>query len=355
MLGGLGLMGSGVVRFKNSLSQLIQTLVVIPHGLIVFAFLIYPLVFPARESFGLHFLFQLLFYLIAQVILIGVWAERMRFSKMLLFVNLWGVLIYLPISYLSWHETGFFHKAGLVDFAGGLVVHVTTGFSALAMTYLGRRRLDYFKLIKNYNNPQIFVGLILLWLGWMGFNAGSATGFNESAKIAILSTFVAPMGSLLIWFWIDLIHTPHRSYLSHLSMAIVAGLVMITPSAGLVSARVAFLIGLLAGFLGNYSLRFMHKVFNQDDVMEVFSTHGFVGLWGTALAGLFCGGEISLTYQMTITFAVAIYSFLMSFLMIKVLGIERLLVNEDQEQRGLDLIDHGEYVENRPLSVEEGH
>ncbi len=354
MVFGLGLMGSGIVRFKNSLSQLIQTLIIIPHALIVFRLFVFPIVFPNANKIGFDFAFQFFFYLIGQVILLGVWAERIRFLKLLLFLNCWGLLVYFPVAYLSWHPQGLFQQLGLVDFAGGLVVHVTTGFSALAMTFLGKRRLDYYKLIKNYNNPLIFIGLCFLWLGWIGFNAGSALGFNDEAKIAIVNTLFAPMASLIVWFWVDLIHTPHRSYLSHLSMAIVAGLVMITPSAGFLSWEWSLLVGGFAGLIGNYSLRFMHKVFNQDDVMEVFSTHGLVGFWGTALAPQLVKSQISFPLQFLCVVGVALYSIFMTTMIIKTLGIKRLLVGEEQENKGLDLVDHGEFVENCPYQSSEG-
>ncbi len=345
MIFGLGLMGSGVVRFKNSLSQLIQTLLIIPHGLLLFSLVIGPVVYGGLGP--ADFFYQCSFFLIAQAILVGVWAERMSLKKMLLFVNLWGLVVYLPVAYAVWSSEGFILKMNVVDFAGGLVIHVTTGFSALAMTYLARRRVDYFKLIKHHSNPQIFCGLIFLWLGWFGFNGGSAQGFDNQALSALLNTFITPAFSLLIWFWIDLIHTPHRSSLLHLSMAVVAGLVMVTPSAGLISTQSAAILGVLAGVFTNYSVRFMHKVFNQDDVMEVFSTHGLTGLCGTLFLCFFLPGAQAST-QLIAGVGVAAYSFLMTFAVIKIFGVDFFLVKAEKEESGLDIGDHGEYVQNIP-------
>jgi Amt family ammonium transporter len=376
MIPGLGLVGSGIVRIKNSLSQLIQVLLVIPFSTFLFSIIGFSLIFSEssssliggfdfillqgidQTSFGdvagqSFFFFQLTFFILANALLVGVVGERVKLKKILLFCFLWSILVYCPVAYWAWGANGWIKSLGGLDFAGGIVVHITTGFSALALTLVLKRRADYFKLIEKYNNGFIFLGTFLIWIGWFGFNAGSSFVFNESSVSAIVNTFMASSASLLIWFLIDLFHTPHQSYLSHLGMGVIAGLVSITPGAGYVSMQSAFILGAVAGFLGNYSVRFMHKVFNQDDVLEVFSTHGICGLWGCVGLALFIpesAGVVGLKVFKANTLGttvVALYSLLITCFIIFVLGgAKNFVVSNKEEDSGLDLLDHGEKAIN---------
>jgi len=376
MVPGLALIGCGIVRVKNSLSQLIQVLMIIPLSCLTFSLLGFSLIFSSSASSligGLDFsflrgiegsliegvdarsffFFQLSFFVVANALLVGVVGERASLKKMMVFCGLWGLLVYCPVGYWVWGEQGWLKQLGGLDFAGGLVVHVTTGFSALALTFHLKRRKDYFKLIEKYNNGLIFIGTFLVWIGWHGFNAGSTLVFNEQSIQAFLNTLLASSASLLVWFIVDSIHTPHQSYLSHLGMGIIAGLVAITPSAGFLGLQGSLVMGLGAGLLGNYSVRLMHKIFNQDDVLEVFSTHGVCGIWG-------CLGFIPLVSQEVMesypslfqanlwsVLAVGAYSFLISSSLIFLLGgPKNFLIDSKEELAGIDLFEHGEKVIN---------
>jgi len=376
MIPGLAFIGAGVVREKNSLSQLIQPLMTLPFSFFIFLLFGFNFIFSdgggpilgslsfsflsslegsgeAIAAIVLKFLFQWGFFAIAHVLVIGVIAERVSLKKVLLFNTLWGLCVYLPVAFWVWNSNGWIHHLGAIDFAGGLVVHITTGFTALALTISLGRRADYFNLIKKYSNGLVYLGTFLVWIGWLGFNGGSTKGFNSASILAIFNSLISSLASLLVWFVIDLIHTPHKSYLSCLCISIISGLVVITPLAPYLSHSNAIILGSLAGFVGNYSVRFMHKVFNQDDVLDVFSSHGICGLLGSVvgpllLSGHFLGENNNLIQANFLgSLFVAIYSFSISLIIVKILGgRESFKVSREVEEEGLDLLHYGESVIN---------
>lgn len=376
MIPGLAFVGAGVVREKNSLSQLIQPLMMLPISFFVFLFVGFNFIFERSgsallghfsfdflssiekggetiSSIILRFLFQWSFFAIAHVLIVGVIAERVSLKKILLFNFLWGLLVYLPVAFWVWNSGGWIHHLGAIDFAGGLVVHISTGFTALALTISLGRRSDYFKLIKKYNNGLIYLGTFLLWIGWLGFNGGSTSGFNSMSIQAVFNSLISSLASLLVWFIIDLIHTPHKSYLSYLCISLISGLVVVTPLAPYLSPSKTILLGSLAGLVGNYSVRFMHKVFNQDDVLDVFSSHGVCGLLGSIIGPFFLSNQFLIENSNLITgnflgsTFVAVYSFVVSLLLVRILGGRKnFKVSLEVEEEGLDLIHFGESIIN---------
>ena len=369
MVFGLALTGAGMVRQRNSLSQIMQILTPLPFLSLLFLFFGFSLIFsPKGNSFigfwqgmgwegfsitgkadqlnsGLFFFFQMSFALVSPLLLIGTMGERVSFKKSLLFVFIWSILVYYPVAYWVWGIEGWIHKLNGHDLAGGLVVHISAGFSALALSLKLRRRQDYFKLLKKYNNSLILLGTFFLWIGWFGFNGGSVQDFNETTIKVILNTWWASIASLMIWILIDLLHTPHKTYMSGFCLSLICGLVSITPGADLLNTPQSLLTGALAGFLGNYSIRYMHKVFNQDDVLEVFSSHGVCGLLGAISVGFFF--EDHFKGNLLGSLAVALYSFIFTFFLITLFErFSRFRIQEKDEAEGLDLIEHGEQIIN---------
>lgn len=361
MAPGLGLIGSGCVRKKHSTSQLSSSLLLFIHGVIIFGLIGYGLIFGKEFFFfqnffstpsggvphGLLFLFQSFFFALSLIILQGVWAERAKQVPFLIFNLIWGMAVYFPVSYFLWNKGSPLASWKLVDFAGGLNVHVTTGFSALAMSILGGRRKDYYSLKFKFSNTSIFIGTIFLWLGWIGFNAGSSLILSGESIKAVVTTFLSSISSCIVWYWIDKIHTPHKSTLKGFALGLVCGLVVVTPSCGFLSIGGSLILGAGAGVFGNYSMRLMNKVFNQDDVLEVFSTHGVCGVLGSLFSLFFLDhSNFFVSHQILATFLVAIFSFLMTFLICKFFGISRIFVTDDNIEIGLDQIEHGEAVMN---------
>lgn len=361
MIPSLGLIGSGCMRKKNAISQLSGSFLLFVHGFLFFGLIGYGLFFgsefflfqnlnmlpPQGVTHSVLFIFHALFFSLSLIILQGVWGERMRLQQVLLFSLLWGGIVYLPIGWLLWAKESPIQNWKILDFAGGLVVHVLTGFSALAMTILGGRRRDYFNLKFKFNNSSIALGGFLLLLGWLGFNGGSSIILNRSSLLAILNTVCSSTVSCVVWYWNDKFHTPHRTTLKSFVLGLICGLVAITPGSGYLTPAASLILGLFVGFVGYYGMRLMNKVFKQDDVLEVFSTHGLTGIFGSlALIFFLQNNLINSLQQILVTISIGLYGFAMTFLLIKIIGIKRLLIPEDLEEIGLDQIDYGESVLN---------
>ncbi len=305
--------------------------------------------FSETIPFLLFALFQLKFAIITPALITGSFAERIRFRSYILFMVLFSLFIYSPLAHMTWHPDGLLRNWGVLDFAGGTVVHMSAGIAALAgAMYLGKRK---HKIEKPANIPYVILGTGLLWFGWFGFNAGSALGANADAVIAFANTNLASAASMITWIFLDRFQNRKMSSLEACIGAIV-GLVAITPAAGFVTIGQSIFIGFVAAIVSNFAIR-LNKRTNIDDTLDVFPSHGVGGIVGMILTGVLAK-DVGLIYGETTTFfhhlialvIVAAYTFVGSFLLYKI--TDRLLsmrVREDQEYRGLDLSQHGENID----------
>ena len=295
-------------------------------------------------------LFQLKFAIITPALITGSFAERVRFSSYLLFVVLWSVLIYSPLAHWTWHPQGFLRVWGVLDFAGGTVVHMSAGFAALAgAIVLGRRKSHlHHEMHVPANIPFVLLGTGMLWFGWFGFNAGSALAANEVAAQAFLTTNTASAAAMLCWLTLDGLLERKPSALGACIGAVV-GLVAITPGAGYVTVGASIFIGVVAATVSNIAVYYRSKS-SLDDTLDVFPCHGVGGIVGMLMTGIFAEkvglihGNTSIFFVHILALAiVAAYTFGGSYLVYKITdAIIPLRVDETQELEGLDLSQHGE-------------
>ncbi len=306
--------------------------------------------FSATIPFLLFALFQLKFAIITPALITGSFAERIRFRSYILFMVLFSLFIYSPLAHMTWHPDGLLRNWGVLDFAGGTVVHMSAGIAALAgAIYLGKRKE---RIEKPANIPYVILGTGLLWFGWFGFNAGSALGANEDAVIAFANTNLASAASMITWIFLDRFQNRKMSSLGACIGAIV-GLVAITPAAGFVTIGQSIFIGFVAAIVSNFAIR-LNKKSEMDDTLDVFPSHGVGGIVGMILTGILAK-DVGLIYGETTTFfyhvlaliIVAAYTFVGSYVLYKITDmLLSMRVREDQEYRGLDISQHGENIEN---------
>lgn len=297
--------------------------------------------------------FQGTFAILTAALLTGALVERMRFPALLLFLTLWGLLVYAPIAHWVWGG-GFLGALGALDFAGGTVVHINAGVAALVGALVLGARKDYGRqAILPHNVPFTLLGAALLWFGWFGFNGGSALAANASAALAFANTMLAPAATLLAWTLLDLLRTGKATAVGA-ATAIVVGLVAVTPAAGFVSPLSALLIGALAAFPSYYALLWRART-RLDDSLDVFAGHGVGGITGALLTGLLAeeawGGAKGLLFGnpaqlgvQALAVAVAMaYSALGTFALLKLVGLlTPLRAGPKEEGVGLDVTQHGE-------------
>ncbi len=302
--------------------------------------------------FVLFAAFQLKFAIITPALIIGAFAERIKFWSYLLFICLFIVLIYCPLAHWAWHPEGFLFKWGVLDFAGGTVVHISAGCAALAgALVLGRRQAH----IKNDNHmpvniPYVLLGTGLLWFGWFGFNAGSALAANAVAVLSFVNTNLASASAMISWILLDVIRGKKPSALGACIGAVV-GLVAITPAAGYVDYGASVFIGFIASIVSNYAVHWKSKS-DIDDTLDVFPCHGVGGITGmiaTAIfaksGGLITGSFTLFGYHMLALVIVFIFTFAGSYLILKLTNfLIPLRVYADHEWVGLDASQHGESV-----------
>ena len=391
----LGFFYGGLVRKKNLVSTIVQCLVIFAVISIVWALWGYSLVF-GRSISGvlgdlsliglggigiytstvapqipdlLFFGFQLKFAAITPALIIGACAERVKFRSLLIFIVLWSTLIYAPVAHWIWNPGGWLYSLGAVDFAGGIVVHVSAGLSALAAALVvGRRKgygipwKDHMKALdqnkaaefKPTNIPYVLLGAALLWFGWFGFNAGSALGANEIAVLALVTTNLAAAAAAVSWMIVDWAVKGKPSAVG-IAIGAVVGLVAITPAAGFVSVTSALVIGLVAGFISNLVANWRAGRSRIDDTLDVFACHGVGGLWGSIATGLFASASVNgvsgllfgnagqLLSQLLAIAVVAPFAFFGSYLLLKTINVfSPLRVTPEAEDAGLDLSEHGE-------------
>ncbi len=304
--------------------------------------------FSPTIPFALFSLFQLKFAIITPALISGAFAERVKFSSYLVFMALFAIFIYPPLAHMTWHPDGLLRNWGVLDFAGGTVVHISAGMAALAGSlYLGPRKEQSHEAA---HIPYVILGTGLLWFGWFGFNAGSSLAANETAVLAFLNTNTASAVAMITWMFFDRLRGRPASALGACIGAVV-GLVAITPAAGFVNIGSSILIGFIASLVSNLALGVKAKA-GIDDTLDVFPCHGLGGIVGMILTAVFAK-DVGLMYGETKTFLyhllalviVMAFTFVGSYLLYFVSNlIEPMRVNEEDERRGLDVSQHGERI-----------
>ncbi len=303
--------------------------------------------------FALFAMFQLKFAIITPALITGSFAERVRFSSFLLFVCLFSLFIYSPLAHWTWHPSGFLFKLGVLDFAGGTVVHISAGCAALAGAMVLGKRKHKEDSVRPSSVPYVILGTGMLWFGWFGFNAGSAMGANHLAVKAFLNTNTASAAAMLGWIFFDGYKGTKPSAMGACIGAVV-GLVAITPAAGYVTVGQSCFIGCISAIVSNLAVRYSSR-FVIDDTLDVFPCHGLGGIMGMILtavfartetaSGLLYGGVDLFINHLIALFIVVLYSFFGSFLLFKITDfLIPLRVTDYQERQGLDISQHGESV-----------
>ncbi|HEY8911035.1 MAG TPA: ammonium transporter, partial [Desulfosporosinus sp.] len=287
----------------------------------------------------------------------GAIAERMRFSAFVTFVLLWATFVYDPLAHWIWGVGGFLRVLGALDFAGGNVVHISSGYSALvAAMILGKRKGLGKESMAPHHIPMTVLGAGLLWFGWFGFNAGSALGANGLAGMAFVNTNTAAAAAAIAWAVVERLHRGKSTILGAASGS-VAGLVAITPGAGFVTPMSSIFIGLIGGTICYLAISMMKAKFGYDDALDAFGCHGIGGTWGAFATGIFATktinpagadgwfyGNLSLLGIQTESILITVaFSVVGTFIILKVISlVMKLRVSEDEESTGLDLSLHGE-------------
>ncbi len=299
--------------------------------------------------------FQMMFAIITVALITGAVVERMKFSSIVVFAVAWFTLVYLPVAHWVWNSDGWLFKLGALDFAGGTVVHINAGVSALALALLLGPRKDYHKGVNmgSHNVPFVVIGAGLLWFGWFGFNAGSALTSGGLAASAFVATNTAAAASALTWMFLSWFF--HRPTVSGIATGAVAGLVAITPAAGFVSPIMGIPIGIGVALVCFFMMRLRNKT-RIDESLDVFACHGMGGTWGAIATGIFtsaaltagAGGLITgnikqLGIQLLAVAVVWAFAFVMTLIIGKVIDLTMgLRVSEAEESVGLDISQHGE-------------
>jgi Amt family ammonium transporter len=303
-------------------------------------------------------MFQMTFAIITPALIIGGFAERMKFSAVLLFTGLWSIAVYAPVTHWVWGG-GWLGEMGLLDFAGGTVVHITAGVGALvAALVLGNRKGYGETAMPPHNMTMTITGAGMLWVGWFGFNAGSALAANGDAGMAMLVTHLSAAAGTLTWLCIEWIKYGKPSALGAVT-GMVAGLGTITPASGFVGPAGALVIGCSAGIVCFYATLYLKQVLKIDDSLDVFPVHGVGGILGTFMAGIFASSELGifsgqgladgvtmgqqLFVQLTGIVAVFVYTAVVTYVILIIIrALIGLRVTEDEERQGLDLVSHNE-------------
>lgn len=303
-------------------------------------------------------IFQLKFAIITPALITGSFAERVKFNAYLLFICLFSLFIYAPLAHWTWHPEGFLRKWGVLDFAGGTVVHMSAGYAALAGAMILGQRQSFGdnKHQEPANIPYVILGTGMLWFGWFGFNAGSSLGANPTAVTAVATTMVASAAAMLSWIFFDAVRGKKVSAMGA-CIGSVVGLVAITPAAGFVTIPHALFIGFISAIVSNLAVRAKNKS-NLDDTLDVFPCHGVGGICGMILTGVFAK-DVGLFYGQTATFfnhllalvIVSVFSFGGSYILYKVTElIVPLRVSPQDEMEGLDFTQHGETYKRKVSS-----
>jgi Amt family ammonium transporter len=377
----------GLVRSKNALNTMMMSFISLGFVGVLWAVIGYSLAFTTGNNWlgdtsrvllrnvGLepqgtipHYLFmcfQGTFCIITAALISGAVVERMRFTAYVAFITLWALFVYSPVAHWVWGG-GWLADMGALDFAGGTVVHVNAGVAALVAAICVGKRRDYKQAaLLPHNVPFTLLGAGLLWFGWFGFNAGSALAANNSAALAFTTTFLAPMGTLVVWTILDLIRQQKTTAVGA-ATGIVVGLVAITPAAGFIGPMSAIALGGFAAIPSYFALIWRAKT-NLDDSLDVVAAHGVGGTVGALLTGVFAqkglngladgllfGNPAQVGIQAVAVGAAIVYSGAMSFVLLKLIGLViPLRADQNDEVIGLDVTQHGEeaYIQDRGMTA----
>ncbi|MCD2165195.1 MULTISPECIES: ammonium transporter [Comamonas] len=383
---GLALFYGGLVRSKNMLSVLAQVFTIFSLITVLWTIYGYSLTFSGEGNFfgdfGKVFLmgitpdtlsgamatvpeyvfvsFQATFAAITVALIVGAFAERIKFAAVMIFAVLWFTFSYLPIAHMVWGG-GLLGKDGALDFAGGTVVHINAGVAGLVGSYVLGKRLGFGReALAPHNLTLTMVGASLLWVGWFGFNAGSAGAANGIAGLAFINTIVATGAACVSWLVCETLHKGKPSMLGAASGA-VGGLVVITPAAGFVGPMGAIVMGLLAGALCLWGVSGLKRLLKVDDTCDVFGVHGVGGILGAILTGVFCASSLggvepegyNMAHQIWVqtkgVLITIVWSAVAAWISYKVAGLLTggLRVTEEAEREGLDITSHGEAAYGR--------
>jgi Amt family ammonium transporter len=383
MTPGLAFFYGGLVKRKNVVNTIMSSAIMMGVGSILWVLIGFSLSFSGDIGgvignlnwFGLNFdtfadttypypntlvfaIFQMMFAIIAPALITGAVAERMKFASLVIFVALWSILVYYPLAHMVWGG-GFLFQIGSVDFAGGNVVHISSGVSALVLSFLlGKRRHLGKAPYHPHNVPFVFLGAALLWFGWFGFNGGSALAANELAAHAFMTTNTAAASALLSWILIEVIKNG-KPTLVGTSTGLVIGLVAITPGAGFVPIWAAIIIGALVSPICYYFINVIKPKFGYDDALDVFGCHGIGGIWGGIATGIFANTKINasapfnglvfgdatlLVRQLAAIVITIIIAIVGTLIAAKVASLitKGIKVSNKDEIIGLDVSEHGE-------------
>lgn len=379
----LGFFYGGMVRAKNALNTLMMSFAALGFVGIAWAVAGYSVAFGTAnpwcgggqyllmrhvglETQGtiphvLFFSYQATFAIITAALISGAIVERMRFGPYIAFITAWSLIVYAPIAHWVWGSGGWLSNLGALDFAGGTVVHVNAAAAALAGAIVVGSRKDYARqAILPQSVPFTLLGAGLLWLGWFGFNAGSALAANQTAGLAFTNTLVAPVATLVVWTLLDLIRTRKATAIGA-ATGIVVGLVAITPAAGFIGPRAALALGAIAAFPSYFALLYRATT-RLDDSLDVVAAHGIGGTVGALLTGVFAnkwwnaagnnglihGNARQVGIQAVAILATLVYSGVLTFVLLKVIALFAPLRTEARDEGlGLDFTQHGEEAYSR--------
>jgi len=382
---GLALFYAGMVRKKNVLATVMQSFAICCLVTILWTVVGYSLAFTPGNAFiggfsrvflhgmnyihgdkattltvshlaptipeTVYFVYQMTFAIITPALIAGAFADRMKFSAMLVFMGLWTIIVYSPIAHMVWEPTGWLSAAGILDFAGGTVVHINAGIAGLVCCLVLGKRVGYGREVMAPHNLVLsLIGASMLWVGWFGFNAGSAVAADGRAGFAMLTTQVATAFAAFGWMFAEWLAKGKPSVLGIISGA-VAGLVAITPASGYVGVTGAIVIGIAAGVVCFWSATWLKTKLGYDDSLDAFGVHGVGGILGALLTGIFAvkdigGADGSILLQAKGVLTTLVYSGVVSFILLKVIDmVMGLRVTEEEEREGLDVTLHGEHVE----------
>ena len=382
---GLALFYAGMVRKKNVLATVMQSFAICCLVTILWTVVGYSLAFTPGNAFiggfsrvflhgmnyihgdkattltvshlaptipeSVYFVYQMTFAIITPALIAGAFADRMKFSAMLVFMGLWTIIVYSPIAHMVWEPTGWLSAAGILDFAGGTVVHINAGIAGLVCCLVLGKRVGYGREVMAPHNLVLsLIGASMLWVGWFGFNAGSAVAADGRAGFAMLTTQIATAFAAFGWMFAEWLAKGKPSVLGIISGA-VAGLVAITPASGFVGVTGAIVIGIAAGVVCFWSATWLKTKLGYDDSLDAFGVHGVGGILGALLTGIFAvkdigGADGSVLLQAKGVLTTLVYSGVVSFVLLKVIDmVMGLRVTEEEEREGLDVTLHGEHVE----------
>ncbi len=387
MTPGLSYFYGGLVRRKNAVNTMFASVVTIGIGIVMWILFGYSLAFGSDHGgiigdFGwlglsgvsktepyvegqsipnmVFCLFQMMFAVITPALITGAVAGRMRFKSLFFFLIFWSIVVYYPMAHMVWADGGFLAKIGSVDFAGGNVVHISSGVSALTLCILLGKRYDLTRAnYKIHNIPFVAMGAFILLFGWFGFNAGSALSANGLAAHAFITTAVSAAAAMLSWMLCDVIANKKPTFVGA-STGLVAGLVGITPGAGFVPIWAALIIGLTTSPICYFMISYVKKKLGYDDALDAFGCHGIGGIWGGICTGLFCEvtindigqgnglfyGDVKLFLMQLasigVTIVVSVVGTLICYFLTKLISGGRIRVEEKEERVGLDRTEHCE-------------